>query len=133
MENQPLDILKNSVKIFLETTHICWASATSKKPPEAAFQNAGVARSTPSKHHDSRQQPLCLYAQGKETGFMRVSSNSERKQTYTHDATLCNAGPVAAGCGHGIYIVMIADLLGLWNARMYNRRAGNICAAMRGA
>ena len=93
----------------------------------------GVARSTPSKHHDSCQQPLCLSAQGKETGFMRVSSNSERKQTYTHDATPCNAGSVTAGCGHGIYIVMIADLLGLWNARMYNRRAGNTCAAIRGA
>ena len=31
------------------------------------------------------------------------------------------------------YIVMIADLLGLWSARMYNRRAGNICSAIRGA
>lgn len=64
---------------------------------------------------------------------MRASSNSERKQACTHDATPCNAGSVAAGHARGAYIVMIADLLGLWSARMYNRRAGNICAASRGA
>ena len=127
-------MLKNSIKIFLKTTPIFPGICDLYKPLEAASQNAGVVRSTPpSRHHDSRQQPLYLTAQRKETGFMRVSSNSEQKQACTHDATPCNAGSVAAGCGHGVYIVMIADLLGLWNARMYNRRAGNICAAIRGA
>ena len=64
---------------------------------------------------------------------MRVRSNSEQKQACIHDAALCNAGSVAAGVAMGAYIVMIADLLGLWSARMYNRRAGNICSAIRGA
>lgn len=64
---------------------------------------------------------------------MRVSSNLEQKQACIHDAAPCNVGSVAAGVAMGVYIVMIADLLGLWNACMYNRRAGNICAASRGA